>query len=63
MGLLSKPIKTLDDLAQPPVLKDIALSILANSPETHLILLLVDERPEPGTLDSAAERGAGDEVQ
>jgi transcription termination factor Rho len=31
------------------LLKDIALSILANSPETHLILLLVDERPEEVT--------------
>ena len=30
-------------------MKDIALSILANSPETHLILLLVDERPEEVT--------------
>src|SRR6201999_1692349 len=31
------------------LLKDIALSILAHSPETHLILLLVDERPEEVT--------------
>ena len=31
------------------LLKDIALSILTNSPETHLILLLVDERPEEVT--------------
>ncbi len=31
------------------LLKDLALSILNNSPETHLILLLVDERPEEVT--------------
>jgi len=31
------------------LLKDLALSILTNSPETHLILLLVDERPEEVT--------------
>ena len=31
------------------LLKDIAQAILANSPETHLILLLVDERPEEVT--------------
>ncbi len=31
------------------LLKDIAQSILANSPDTHLILLLVDERPEEVT--------------
>jgi transcription termination factor Rho len=31
------------------LLQDLALSILANSPETHLILLLVDERPEEVT--------------
>ncbi len=31
------------------LMKDLALSILANSPETHLILLLVDERPEEVT--------------
>jgi transcription termination factor Rho len=31
------------------LMKDLALSILTNSPETHLILLLVDERPEEVT--------------
>ncbi len=31
------------------LMKDLALSILHNSPETHLILLLVDERPEEVT--------------
>jgi transcription termination factor Rho len=31
------------------LMKDLALSILNNSPETHLILLLVDERPEEVT--------------
>ena len=31
------------------LMKDLALSILANAPETHLILLLVDERPEEVT--------------
>lgn len=31
------------------LMKDLALSILHNAPETHLILLLVDERPEEVT--------------
>jgi transcription termination factor Rho len=31
------------------LMKDLAISILQNSPETHLILLLVDERPEEVT--------------
>lgn len=44
-GLIVAPPRT----GKTILLKDIALSILTNSPETHLILLLVDERPEEVT--------------
>ena len=44
-GLIVAPPRT----GKTILLKEIALSILANSPETHLILLLVDERPEEVT--------------
>ena len=44
-GLIVAPPRT----GKTVLLKDIALSILTNSPETHLILLLVDERPEEVT--------------
>ena len=44
-GLIVAPPRTGKTL----LLKDIAQSILVNSPETHVILLLVDERPEEVT--------------
>lgn len=44
-GLIVAPPRTGKTL----LLKDVAQSILANSPETHVILLLVDERPEEVT--------------
>ncbi len=44
-GLIVAPPRT----GKTILLKDIARSILANSPETSLILLLVDERPEEVT--------------
>jgi transcription termination factor Rho len=44
-GLIVAPPRT----GKTILLKDIAQSILANSPETHLILLLIDERPEEVT--------------
>ena len=44
-GLIVAPPRT----GKTVLLKDIAQSILHNSPETHLILLLVDERPEEVT--------------
>nr|WP_237705545.1 transcription termination factor Rho [Chthoniobacter flavus] len=44
-GLIVAPPRT----GKTVLLKDIAQSILANSPETHLILLLIDERPEEVT--------------
>jgi transcription termination factor Rho len=44
-GLIVAPPRT----GKTVLLKDIAQSILANSPETHLIMLLVDERPEEVT--------------
>ena len=44
-GLIVAPPRT----GKTVLLKDIAHAILANSPETHLILLLVDERPEEVT--------------
>lgn len=44
-GLIVAPPRT----GKTVLLKDIAQSILHNAPETHLILLLVDERPEEVT--------------
>ncbi len=44
-GLIVAPPRT----GKTVLLKEIAQSILGNSPETHLILLLVDERPEEVT--------------
>ena len=44
-GLIVAPPRTGKTL----LLKDIAQSIIVNSPETHVILLLVDERPEEVT--------------
>ncbi len=44
-GLIVAPPRT----GKTILLKDIAQAILNNSPETHLILLLVDERPEEVT--------------
>jgi len=44
-GLIVAPPRT----GKTVLLKDIALAILENSPETDLILLLVDERPEEVT--------------
>jgi transcription termination factor Rho len=44
-GLIVAPPRT----GKTVLLKDIAQSILANSPETSLIMLLVDERPEEVT--------------
>lgn len=44
-GLIVAPPRT----GKTILLKDIAQSILVNSPETHVILLLVDERPEEVT--------------
>lgn len=44
-GLIVAPPRT----GKTVLLKDIAQSVLANSPETSLILLLVDERPEEVT--------------
>ena len=44
-GLIVAPPRT----GKTILLKDIAQSIIVNSPETHVILLLVDERPEEVT--------------
>ncbi len=44
-GLIVAPPRT----GKTILLKDIAQSIIINSPETHVILLLVDERPEEVT--------------
>lgn len=44
-GLIVAPPRT----GKTVLLKDLAQSILNNSPETHLIMLLVDERPEEVT--------------
>jgi len=44
-GLIVAPPRT----GKTILLKDIALAIRANSPESHVILLLIDERPEEVT--------------
>ncbi len=44
------------------LLKDIAQSVLKNSPEMHLIILLIDERPEEVTDMKEAIRGDNVEV-
>ena len=44
------------------LLKDIAQSILTNNPEMHLIILLIDERPEEVTDIKEAIRGENVEV-
>ena len=44
------------------MLKEIAQSVLANNPEMHLIILLIDERPEEVTDIKEAIRGDNVEV-
>ena len=44
------------------LLKDVAKSILKNNPEMHLIILLIDERPEEVTDIKEAIKGSNVEI-
>ncbi len=44
------------------MLKDVAKSILKNNPEMHLIILLIDERPEEVTDIKEAIKGSNVEI-
>ncbi len=57
-GLIVAPPKT----GKTVLLKEIAQTIVSNHPETHLIMLLVDERPEEVTDMRRAIRGKNAQV-
>lgn len=57
-GMIVSPPKT----GKTTLLKDAAQSILRNNPEMHLIILLIDERPEEVTDIKEAIRGENVEV-
>src|SRR5262249_22602865 len=54
-GLIVAPPRT----GKPVLLQKIANSLLANHPECHLMILLIDERPEEVTDTRAKVRGGG----
>jgi len=57
-GMIVSPPKA----GKTTLLKDIAKSVLANDPQMHLIILLIDERPEEVTDIKEAIRGNNVEV-
>ena len=57
-GMIVSPPKA----GKTTLLKDVAKSILKNNPEMHLIILLIDERPEEVTDIKEAIRGENVEV-
>lgn len=57
-GLIVAPPK----VGKTVLLKEIAQSIIANHPEAHLIILLIDERPEEVADMKRTVRGTGAEV-
>ena len=57
-GMIVSPPKA----GKTTLLKDVAKSILKNNPEMHLIILLIDERPEEVTDIKEAIRGDNVEV-
>ena len=57
-GMIVSPPKA----GKTTLMKDIARSILKNNPQTHLIILLIDERPEEVTDIKEAIRGENVEV-
>ena len=57
-GMIVSPPKA----GKTTLLKDVAKSILKNNPEMHLIVLLIDERPEEVTDIKEAIRGENVEV-
>ena len=52
-GMIVSPPKA----GKTTLLKQVALSVLANNPEIHIIILLIDERPEEVTDMKEAIRG------
>ena len=57
-GMIVSPPKA----GKTTLLKEIALSILGGDPETHLIILLIDERPEEVTDMKESVRGKNVEI-
>ena len=57
-GMIVSPPKA----GKTTLLKQVALSVLANNPEIHIIILLIDERPEEVTDMKEAIRGGQVEV-
>ncbi len=57
-GMIVSPPKT----GKTTLLKDVAKSILKNNPEMHLIILLIDERPEEVTDIKEAIKGSNVEI-
>ncbi len=57
-GMIVSPPKA----GKTTLLKQVALSVLANNPEIHIIILLIDERPEEVTDMKEAIRGNQVEV-
>lgn len=57
-GMIVSPPKA----GKTTLLKDVAKSILKNNPEMHLIILLIDERPEEVTDIKEAIQGPNVEV-
>ena len=57
-GMIVSPLKA----GKTTLLKDVAKSILKNNPEMHLIILLIDERPEEVTDIKEAIKGSNVEI-
>lgn len=57
-GMIVSPPKT----GKTTLLKEVALSVLRNNPEMHLLVLLIDERPEEVTDIKETIRGKNVEV-
>ena len=57
-GMIVSPPK----VGKTTLLKDVAKSILKNNPEMHLIILLIDERPEEVTDIKEAIKGSNVEI-
>ena len=57
-GMIVSPPKA----GKTTLLKDVAKSILKNNPEMHLIILLIDERPEEATDIKEAIKGSNVEI-
>ena len=57
-GMIVSPPKA----GKTTLLKEVALSVLRNNPEMHLLVLLIDERPEEVTDIKETIRGKNVEV-